>query len=141
MHSASCFQTEGRKIKTKGTAAAASFLVFGISWALAQTPPATAASTSKGMVLVDAKGMTLYTFDRDGAGKSNCTGPCVTTWPPFAASADAQPSGDWTIIARDDGSKQWALKRKPLYTWKDDKKPGDVTGDGVNNVWHVVPAP
>jgi predicted lipoprotein with Yx(FWY)xxD motif len=59
----------------------------------------------------------------------------------LAAAADAQPSGDWTIVARDDGSKQWAFKRKPLYTWKDDKKPGDVTGDGVNNVWHVVPAP
>jgi predicted lipoprotein with Yx(FWY)xxD motif len=117
------------------------FLLCGVSLALAQTPPATAANTSKGMVLVDAKGITLYSFDRDAAGKSNCNGQCATNWAPMAAAADAQPSGDWTIITRDDGSKQWGFKRKPLYTWKDDKNPGDVTGDGVNNVWHVVPAP
>jgi predicted lipoprotein with Yx(FWY)xxD motif len=121
--------------------AAAALLACGAYGALAQEPPATSASTSKGMVLVDAKGMTLYTYDRDGAGKSNCNGQCITTWPPLAAPAEATPSGDWTIVTREDGSKQWAFKRKPLYTWKDDKKPGDVTGDGVNNVWHVAPAP
>ena len=42
------------------------------------------------------------------------------------------------MIAREDGSKQWAYKGKPLYTWAKDAKPGDVTGDGVNNVWHIA---
>jgi predicted lipoprotein with Yx(FWY)xxD motif len=100
--------------------------------------PAKIADTSKGKALVDAKGMTLYVFDRDAAGKSNCSGQCATNWPPLAAPASAQASGDWTVIAREDGSKQWAYKGKPLYTWAKDAKPGDVTGDGVNNVWHIA---
>jgi predicted lipoprotein with Yx(FWY)xxD motif len=90
-------------------------------------------------VLTTQAGMTLYTFDRDTAGKSVCNGPCATNWPPLAAQADAKPSGDYTIITRDDGAKQWAYKGKPLYTWTKDQKPGDKTGDGfLNNQWHVA---
>jgi predicted lipoprotein with Yx(FWY)xxD motif len=51
-------------------------------------------------------------------------------------------SGDYTLVTRDDGSKQWAIKGKPLYYWSKDTKPGDKTGDGVNQVWQVAkPAP
>jgi predicted lipoprotein with Yx(FWY)xxD motif len=46
--------------------------------------------------------------------------------------------GDYTIITREDGGKQWAYKGKPLYTWAKDTKPGDGTGDGVNNLWHIA---
>ena len=69
----------------------------------------------QGQGLVDAKGMTLYIFDRDASGKSNCNGQCATNWPPLLAGADAKASGDWTIVTRDDGGKQWAYKGKPLY--------------------------
>jgi len=106
--------------------------------AFAQTAPAKSADTSKGKALVDAKGMTLYVFDKDAAGKSNCNGPCATNWPPLMAAADAKASGDWSIVTRDDGMKQWAYKGKPLYTWGKDTKAGDVTGDGFNNVWHIA---
>ena len=91
--------------------------------------------------LVGANGMTLYTFDKDaaGSGKSVCNGPCATNWPPLMAGADAKPSGDWTVITRDDGAKQWAYKGKPVYTWVKDAKPGDTTGDGfANGAWHAV---
>ena len=91
-----------------------------------------------GGVLVNGAGMTVYTFDRDSGGKSACNGPCATNWPPVAAGADAKASGDWTIITRDDGAKQWAYKGKPVYLWSKDAKPGDMTGDNFNNVWHVV---
>ncbi|HEX4408443.1 MAG TPA: hypothetical protein VH206_06710 [Xanthobacteraceae bacterium] len=104
----------------------------------AQTAPATAGTTAKGKALVDARGMTLYIFDRDVAGKSNCNGQCPTIWPPLAVAADAKASGDWSIVARDDGAKQWAYKTKPLYTFNKDAKPGDAGGDGVNNVWHLA---
>ena len=117
---------------------AAGLLVLGVAAALAQAAPATTADTSKGKALVDGKGMTLYVFDRDVTGKSNCNGQCFTNWPPLMAAADAKPSGDWTIITRDDGGKQWAYKDKPLYTFHKDEKPGDVSGDGVNNVWHIA---
>jgi len=91
-------------------------------------------------VLTGPNGMTLYTFDKDavGAGTSVCNGPCATNWPPVTAGADAKASGDWTIITRDDGAKQWAYKGKPVYLWSKDAKPGDMTGDNFNNVWHVV---
>ena len=89
-------------------------------------------------VFVDAKGMTLYTFDRDTPGKSNCNGPCAVNWPPFGAPADAKPTGDWSVITREDGRKQWAYKGKPLYTWAKDQKPGDRSGDGFNNLWRLA---
>ena len=54
------------------------------------------------------------------------------------AGSDAKASGDWSVITRDDGSKQWAYKGKPLYSWAKDQKPGDMTGDGFNGIWHVV---
>src|SRR5262245_27100525 len=68
-------------------------------------------------ILVNGTGMTLYVFDKDAGGKSACNGPCAANWPPLPAGADAMASGDWTIIVRDDGSKQWAYKGKPLYAW------------------------
>ena len=119
-------------------AIAASIFSISIAATLAQTAPAKTADTAKGKALVDAKGMTLYTFDRDASGKSNCNGACATNWPPLMVTGDAKASGDWSVVTRDDGSKQWAYRSKPLYIWAKDAKPGDVTGDGYNNVWHIA---
>jgi predicted lipoprotein with Yx(FWY)xxD motif len=88
--------------------------------------------------LTDAKGMTLYTFDKDTPGKSACNGPCAASWPPLMATATDKPTGDYTIVTRDDGAKQWAYKGQPLYLWVKDTKPGDKTGDGVNGVWKTA---
>jgi predicted lipoprotein with Yx(FWY)xxD motif len=82
--------------------------------------------------------MTLYTFDKDSAGKSACVDACAKAWPPAMAAADAKPMGDLTVITRDDGSKQWAFKGKPLYLFAKDTKPGDKTGDNFKEIWHVV---
>ena len=94
-------------------------------------------------VMTGANGMTLYTFDKDtaGSGKSVCNGQCATNWPPFTAATSEPPGGDWSVITRDDGSKQWAWSGKPLYYYAKDQKSGDVTGDNFNKVWHVAPAP
>lgn len=117
-------------------AAAALALSTGIA---AAAEPAMIADTTKGKTLVDSAGMTLYVFAKDEGGKSACTGPCATNWPPLKAAADAKASGAWTLVTRDDGSHQWAYKGKPLYTWTKDKKPGDVTGDGfLNGAWSVA---
>lgn len=96
------------------------------------------AETALGRVLVDSDGMTLYTFDNDTAGKSNCNGQCAANWPPLMADAGAQLSGNLTIIVRDDGSRQWAVSSMPLYGWVRDENPGDTTGEGVRDVWHVA---
>ena len=89
-------------------------------------------------VLVGPNGMTLYTFDKDtsGSGKSVCNGPCASNWPPLMAADSDTPSGDYSVVTRDDGKKQWAVKGKPLYFWSKDAKAGDKTGDGVLNLWH-----
>jgi predicted lipoprotein with Yx(FWY)xxD motif len=91
-------------------------------------------------VLTGPNGMTLYTFDNDkaGSGKSVCNGPCATNWPPLMATDADKAAGDYTVITRDDGKKQWAFKGKPLYFWAKDAKPGDKTGDGFNKVWQVA---
>ena len=91
-------------------------------------------------MLVGPNGMTLYTFDRDvaGSGKSVCNGPCATNWPPLMAADSDKAMGDYMVITRDDGKKQWAMKGKPLYYWIKDTKAGDKTGDGVQSVWHIV---
>jgi predicted lipoprotein with Yx(FWY)xxD motif len=91
-------------------------------------------------VLVGPNGMTLYTFDKDEAnsGKSVCNGPCAGNWPPLMAKDGDKAEGGYTIITRDDGKKQWAVKGKPLYYWSKDMKPGDKTGDGVLKVWQVA---
>ena len=121
-----------------------------VSAALAATLIAGCASTSMSAgpaparvadgVLAGPNGMTLYTFDRDASapGKSACNGQCAALWPPLTAAAGAQPSGDYTIVVRDDGTRQWAYKGKPLYFWTKDAKAGDRTGDGVNNVWRLA---
>jgi len=89
-------------------------------------------------VLVGPNDMTLYTFDKDSGGKSACNGPCASNWPPLKAAEADQASGDYTVITRDDGTKQWAAKGKPLYYWAKDSKPGDKTGDGFNKVWRTA---
>jgi predicted lipoprotein with Yx(FWY)xxD motif len=95
--------------------------------------------TEAGM-LVGTSGMTLYTFDTDvaGSGKSACSGPCAQNWPPLQAADTDRASGDYSVVTRDDGSKQWAYRGKPLYFWSKDAKPGDTTGDGVKGVWRVA---
>jgi predicted lipoprotein with Yx(FWY)xxD motif len=105
----------------------------------ASTSGSAPAMMKEGM-MVNVKGITLYTFDRDvtGSGKSVCNGDCAVKWPPMMASASDKSSGDWTVITRDNGQKQWAFKGKPLYTWPEDQEPGDKYGDNYNKVWHIV---
>ncbi|NML47081.1 hypothetical protein HHL11_25270 [Ramlibacter sp. G-1-2-2] len=106
----------------------------------ATTSVAEAPAQMREGMLANAQGLTLYTFDRDamGSGKSACNGDCAVKWPPHLARSDDRPQGDYTIVARDDGRRQWAFKGKPLYTWPEDQEPGDKYGDNYNKVWHIV---
>jgi predicted lipoprotein with Yx(FWY)xxD motif len=112
-------------------------VVFALSSAAVTAQSMPAKKTADG-TLTNAAGMTLYVFDKDAGGKSTCNGPCATNWPPLMVMGDGKAMGEWTIVVRDDGGKQWAYKGKPLYTWSKDAKPGDKTGDGFNSVWHVA---
>lgn len=121
--------------------------VTALAWAIGLSVPALSQSATTGApvvvsggILTSQQGMTLYVFDKDVAnsGKSACNGPCATNWPPLMAAEGALPSGEYSIVVRDDGSRQWAVKGKPLYLWIKDQKPGDTTGDGVNQIWRVA---
>ena len=97
-------------------------------------------SAAKGQYMTDFQGMTLYTYDKDTSGVSNCSGNCAVAWPVYTSGATAQKifPENISVITRADGSKQFAWKGMPLYYYKNDAKAGDVTGDGVGGVWHIV---
>jgi predicted lipoprotein with Yx(FWY)xxD motif len=106
-------------------------------YAAAQNMPSAVKVT--GGNLTDAKGMTLYTFDNDKEpDKSACAGNCLNNWPVLKAEAADKNIGDWKVITRDDGSKQWSYKGKPLYYFAMDKAAGDKAGDGRGMVWHIA---
>ena len=105
-------------LKTLTAGLILSTLAVGAIGAIAaNVEPAMMGKTAKGTIMVDAKGMTLYSFDKDVVGKSNCNDKCAVEWPPLKAAADAKASGDWTIVIRDDKSQMWAYKGHPLYTF------------------------
>lgn len=96
-----------------------------------------------GAILTGSNGMTLYTFDRDQPGVSNCTGRCAETWPPLVLdegdpTGPAGLTGTLAVIARADGLRQVAYNDQPLYFYAGDANPGDTTGEGVGGVWHVA---
>jgi predicted lipoprotein with Yx(FWY)xxD motif len=103
------------------------------------TAPAKVVVTKQGPKLVDLKGMTLYTYERDTSGKtSSCDGKCTESWVPLSASTDAKAIGDFTVITRNDGSKMWAYRYRPLYTSPADKAPGDANGNATTLQWRIA---
>jgi predicted lipoprotein with Yx(FWY)xxD motif len=103
------------------------------------TPSSDFVKISNG-ILTSSYGKTMYTFDKDqmGSGKSECVSTCADNWPPVYVESGIKLSGDFASITRSNGQKQLTYKGKPLYFFNKDQKAGDMTGDNLNNVWHVV---
>ncbi len=97
-------------------------------------------SGGRGTTYADADGRTLYTYDKDTAkGASACADDCAKTWPPARVAAGAKAFGLWSVITRADGTKQWAFKDKPLYTFVKDTTAGERKGDGAGDrLWHFA---
>lgn len=118
------------------------FAAIGVSLLLvgsaAAQAPVKTVTTAAGDVLAGENGMTLYTYRDDAAGVSNCYDKCATNWPPAIAASDAAAEGDFTLVERKDGAKQWAKGGMPLYFWIKDTKEGDTTGDGVGGKWDIA---
>ncbi len=90
-------------------------------------------------VMVDRLARGLYFYDRDTRpGRSTCYRTCRTLWPPLFADAHARPSGDFSVIERSDGTRQWAWQGKPLYRWVSDRRWGQAGGDRVSDIWTLV---
>ena len=103
--------------------------------AKASTPTQAADGT-----LIGPDGRTLYTFSEDkaGSGKSACKSTCAVNWPPLTVASGAAQIGDYTIITREGGVKQWAFRGMPLYYYAADKKAGDKRGSGLGGMWTVA---
>jgi predicted lipoprotein with Yx(FWY)xxD motif len=103
------------------------------AWAAGPSSPAGASLSGS-----PAAGRPLYTYDKDTAGTSACTGPCVASWPPLTADAQAKAAGEWTVIDRPDGGKQWAFKGKPVYGFFRDTPGAPAGGDNKVPGWHLL---
>ncbi|TCO44301.1 putative lipoprotein with Yx(FWY)xxD motif [Kribbella antiqua] len=106
---------------------------------------ATAEISGLGKVVVDGNGKTVYVFDKDTSGKSNCEGDCLAKWPAVAAGEgtpqlDGVDASLVSTVTRSDGSKQLALGGLPLYLFASDTKAGEAKGQAVGGVWWVVGA-
>jgi predicted lipoprotein with Yx(FWY)xxD motif len=95
--------------------------------------------------LIGPDGLSLYTFDPDEPGVSNCEGECLDNWPALSvASEDEVTVGSdldaarFGTITRSDGTLQVAMDEMPLYYFIGDSAPGDINGDGLNDVWHLA---
>jgi predicted lipoprotein with Yx(FWY)xxD motif len=100
----------------------------------------TKTDSALGKYLADPSGKPLYTYNADTSGTSNCTGSCLTTWPPYlATSTTTLPSGITTIKRSDSGAMQYAYNGMPLYYFTGDSS-GKVTGNGVDNFAIAKPA-
>ena len=95
-----------------------------------------------GDILVGPNGLTLYIFDADAPGMSNCSGGCAAAWPPLEVAGElgvpAAVTATPGTITRDDGATQGTLGGLPLYYFSGDSSPGDTNGQGVNGVWSAV---
>jgi predicted lipoprotein with Yx(FWY)xxD motif len=98
-------------------------------------------STPAGDVLTTPDGMTVYIYDKEAEGSASCYGACADEWPPVLAPTDAKPFGDFSLVKRIDGTRQWAYGGKPLHLYREDSAPGDAKGDNYEGFWHVVEAP
>ena len=106
--------------------------------------------TKLGQTLVDAQGRTLYLFEADSAGKSNCHGACASAWPPYLSNGAPQAGNGvaggqlGTIMRSDDnGGTQVTYHGHPLYYYVGDSEPGTTAGQGLDQFgarWYVVGA-
>jgi predicted lipoprotein with Yx(FWY)xxD motif len=90
-----------------------------------------------GRMLTTYVGESLYTWDKDGLEKSNCAGECLKEWAPVIAPNIAHAPGEWSIFERAPGVKQWAFRKKPVYTHIADDKVRSFEGSDVPG-WHNV---
>src|SRR5690606_20198447 len=97
-----------------------------------------------GSYLVNETGFALYYYQNDSSvhGMSTCNGDCAKLWPPFYVENLTVPESlnlfNFATIERADGSKQTTFKNWPLYLYSGDGSAGDVRGNGLDDLWHVV---
>ncbi|TGG95215.1 hypothetical protein E4656_01990 [Natronospirillum operosum] len=102
--------------------------------------PLASRQTQIGLVWTTDEGMTLYTYSRDRASASTCTGDCARRFPPHVAESRHRqfPPEGFSVITRSDGRLQWAYENRPLYLFSEDNEPGNIHGHGYEDRWWVA---
>jgi predicted lipoprotein with Yx(FWY)xxD motif len=127
-------------------AATAGLMVAGTSSAAGSRATVKTRHGKLGTFLVGGNGRTLYLFEKDKTSKSTCSGQCAQFWPPLITSGKAKASGGARssllgTTKRGDGRLQVTDKGHPVYSFSQDKKPGDTKGEGFNAFgakWYVL---
>jgi predicted lipoprotein with Yx(FWY)xxD motif len=103
-----------------------------------------------GTVLVDGNGYALYLYEPDHqSGKSTCYNTCAVEWAPLLVPSSSQPpiagpgvtASKLSTTRRTDGTTEVTYNGWPLYTWAEDTRPGEATGQALNNnggLWYVL---
>jgi predicted lipoprotein with Yx(FWY)xxD motif len=96
-----------------------------------------------GTVLVDSSGLTVYMFTEDEGTTSVCYGGCEAAWPPVVASGkptagEGAASSALGTTKRKDGTLQVTYEGHPLYTYGDDKSPGEANGSEADGTWFAL---
>jgi predicted lipoprotein with Yx(FWY)xxD motif len=89
-------------------------------------------------ILADSQNLTIYIFDVDTTSESTCYDACEKAWPPVLLADGQQLGANMGVTIRKDGSQQLTHNGRPVYYFVGDSAPGDINGDGLGNVWHIV---
>ena len=89
-------------------------------------------------MFTDGHGMTLYVYDLDHPGISNCYRDCAEKWIANVYNEHDVLTEGWTLVKRNDGTMQLAYFGRPTYLFTGDKNKGDMHGDGLDGVWHIL---
>ena len=124
--------------------------MFALAFTLTQSAPAFADDAERFAPLTEytiadgrdvvatKEGRVAYTFDIDDTNISNCYDGCAKTWPPILIEDASILKAPMGVTIRKDGTLQLTLEGQPLYFFKGDINPGDINGDGLGNVWHMM---
>ncbi len=113
---------------------------FNLSANAANTDVITVVTVNGQNSYANSDHLTLYTFDKDQTSVSTCYNGCAKAWPPVLLPAGAVVQTPIATSARTDGSLQITINGKPVYLYAGDDKEGDITGDGIGGIWHLIKA-
>jgi predicted lipoprotein with Yx(FWY)xxD motif len=114
------------------------FLGLLSSVAFAASGPTTSVVVNGHEILANRNQLTAYVFDNDKNGVSSCYNGCASAWPAILVQPGDEIVAPFGTTTRKDGTQQVTFQGRPIYLYADDQKPGDVEGDGLGGVWHIV---
>ena len=114
-------------------------LIFSLTASATELVKEVSLVDGRAILASSQNGLTLYTFDVDDPGVSNCHGKCLNVWPAMLVSSDDNIEAPFGVTVRPNGDLQLMLNNEPLYFFIGDESAGDIRGDNLQGVWHIIP--